>query len=728
MNAVEDILTKHWGFPSFLPHQKEIITSVLEGKDTLAIMATGSGKSLCYQLPALWLGGLTLVISPLISLMKDQVDDLNARGIHAAAYNSSLEYGERGAVEADLKNDMCRLLFVSPEKCAQPGFISLLKNLHIRLIAIDEAHCISEWGHDFRPEYRQLVLLREQFPNIPIIALTATAIPQVRKDIREQLNLSNPNEFIGSFNRKNLHYRVIPKKNALITVLDYLGKHRDESGIIYCLSKQETEDLAEDLRKRGFKALAYHAGLQKQERIKAQEDFIHDNVNIICATVAFGMGIDKPDIRYVIHYDIPKSIESYYQETGRAGRDGLDGDCILLYSRGDVNRVRALLNSDGADQQHTIMAIRKLQDMTDYCESVVCRRKYLLTYFGEEYPETNCGFCDNCDSPHELIDGTEIARKIVGCVNQLPSHFGIELISDVLTGSNSAKIRSHHLDKLSSYNSGKEYSKHQYRIWINDLVRQGYLAREGDQYPVISKTMKSPDVLNGLVQVMLPAPEIQTKIIPVQQKTETLSLPEEKLFLHLKQVRKTLADTEKVPPYVVFSDKSLREMARIKPADNDTFRMINGVGDVKLEKYGPVFIPAIKTFNESHAAEYAEKEKQLITDSERILEQIFELDSELQNLNQKIKDISLEKKILLERALNQNINSQGKYSLLSSVIHVRQLNLEEFKKIYPQVFLEIGSVKMSDADRVLGKHEVNKLCTLKESVTYKVVDTEGNKE
>ena len=607
MNAIEDILTRHWGFSSFLPHQKEIITSVLAGKDTLAVMATGSGKSLCYQLPALWLGGLTLVISPLISLMKDQVDDLNARGIPAAAYNSSLEYQKRGAVETDLKNDRCRLLFVSPEKCVQPGFISILKNTQIRLIAIDEAHCISEWGHDFRPEYRHLVRLREHFPGIPVIALTATAVPRVRKDIREQLRLSDPHEYIGSFNRKNLHYRVIPKKNALVTVLDYLGKHRDESGIIYCLSKQETGDLAEDLRKRGYKARAYHAGLEKQERIKTQEDFIRDKVNIICATVAFGMGIDKPDIRYVIHYAIPKSIESYYQETGRAGRDGLDGDCILLYSRIDVNRVRALLTRDGADQQHAAVAIRKLQDMTDYCESVVCRRKYLLTYFGEEYPKTNCGFCDNCDSPHELIDGTGIARKILGCVSQLPSHFGIELISDVLTGSDSVKIRNHHLDKLSSYNSGKEHSRHQYRIWIQDLVRQGYLAREGDQYPVIGKTMKSADILNGLVQIMLPAPAIQTTIIPVQQKNEPLSRIDEKLFLHLKQVRKTLADTGKVPPYVVFSDKSLREMALIKPADSDTFRLIHGVGDVKREKYGPVFIPAIKTFNESPAAEYAKK-------------------------------------------------------------------------------------------------------------------------
>ncbi len=598
MDSMHDILKKYWGFTSFLPHQKEIIESVIEGNDTLAIMATGGGKSLCYQLPALCLGGLTLVISPLISLMKDQVDDLNARGIPAAAYNSSLDYKERLEIECGLKNNTIPLLFISPEKCLQPNFLASLKNSNIRLIAIDEAHCISEWGHDFRPEYRQLAVLKKQFPHIPLIALTATAIPQVRKDIKEQLGLDNPREFIGSFNRQNLQYRIIPKKNSLVTLVTYIGQHKNDSGIVYCLSKKETEDLSEELRRRGYNAIAYHAGLPKPRREKVQDEFIHDNVKIICATVAFGMGIDKPDIRYVIHYDIPKSIESYYQETGRAGRDGLHGECLLFYSRADVHKVRSLLESDRSDERHAFMAQRKLRDMTDFCESPGCRRKYLLSYFGEDYDEENCGSCDNCDNPREQIDGTEVAEKIIECIRQLPSDFGIELITDVLTGSKSARIRSYQLDTLPAYNSGKGYSKQQFRTWIHDLIRQDYLAREGDKYPVIRLSSKSMTLIKGKDHVMLSVPERETPRATAPLKQEDLTPSDEKLFLHLKDLRKSIADHAHVPPYVIFHDKSLREMARLKPITNESFRAIVGVGEHKLEKYGPEFITAIQAFQD----------------------------------------------------------------------------------------------------------------------------------
>ena len=607
MDSIDDLLKKYWGYRYFLPHQKEIIASVLEGNDVLAVMATGGGKSLCYQLPALCLGGLTLVISPLISLMKDQVDDLTARGIPAAAYNSSLQYRERAAIESELKNNNLHLLFVSPERCLQPRFLDSLASAQIRLVAIDEAHCISEWGHDFRPEYRQLAILKKQFPTIPLIALTATAIPQVRKDIRQQLGLSGAHEYIGSFNRRNLQYRVIPKKNSRVTLAGYVGQHRNDSGIVYCLSKKETEDLAEDLRKRGYKALAYHAGLSKPVREKVQDEFIHDNVNIICATVAFGMGIDKPDIRYVIHYDIPKSIESYYQETGRAGRDGLPGECLLFFSRGDVNRVRALLESDVFDDRHNPMAIRKLRDMTDYCESTTCRRRYLLNYFGEEYPDKNCGSCDNCDNPREQIDGTETARTIIGCVRQLPSHFGIELITDVLTGAKSAKIKSYQLDRLSSYNAGTGYSKQQYRIWIHDLIRQDYLTREGDKYPVLCLSYRSTILLNGQERVMLSVPERELQKSPAHKNNDTIPY-DEQLFLQLKNLRKSIADQENVPPYVIFHDASLREMARIKPDDSRNFRTIVGVGDHKREKYGPAFIAAIRAFQDEQGTEYTKNE------------------------------------------------------------------------------------------------------------------------
>ncbi len=600
ITGIDELLKKYWGYSSFLPHQKEIIESLLQGQDTLALMATGGGKSLCYQLPALCLGGLTIVISPLISLMKDQVDDLITRGIPAAAYNSTLEYREREEIEKSLGNNTLRLLYVSPEKCMQQNFISMLGSLPVRLIAIDEAHCISEWGHDFRPEYRQLSVLKKKFPSVPVIALTATAIPEVRKDIKNQLGLSGANEFIGSFNRKNLQYRVLQKNNPQEMLISYIGQHRNDSGIVYCFSKRETEEIAEELRKHGFKSGAYHAGLQKSAREKIQDDFIHDNIKIVCATVAFGMGIDKPDVRYVIHYDLPKSIESYYQETGRAGRDGQPGECILFYRPGDVSRVRSLLESDGSGERHVRMALRKLQDMTRYAESAICRRKYLLNYFGEEYSGDNCASCDTCNHPRELADGSENAKIIIQCVKQLPSNFGIELITDVITGSKSSRIRNYHLDTLPVYNSGSMYNKQQYRTWIGELIREGFLARTGDKYPVIRVTHTSDRVLNHGTRVMLSVPGSgQEKIVP-HERSVCITGGEEKLFLHLKILRKSIADKGRVPPYVIFPDKSLREMAHTRPRDPDQFRNIPGVGEIKLEKYGSVFISAIKTFCEEN--------------------------------------------------------------------------------------------------------------------------------
>lgn len=503
--STRDLLKKYWGYSCFLPHQQEIIGSVLDGRDTLVVMATGGGKSLCYQLPAVHLGGLTLVISPLISLMKDQVDDLNARGIPAASYNSSLDVRDRARIEADIKSGSLRLLYISPEKCMQQQFLASLQNSGIRLIAIDEAHCISEWGHNFRPEYRQLARIKKHFPDVPVVALTATAIPEVQRDIVRQLGLGNAREFVGSFQRKNLRYQVIPKKNPMVFLRQYLGLHRDQAGIIYCLKKKETEDIARELKKRGFSALAYHAGLPKPAREAVQEAFIHNTANTVCATVAFGMGIDKPDVRYVIHYDMPKSVESYYQETGRAGRDGRYSECILLYSRIDAMRIRWMLEHDegGAGYLHT--GLRKLQQMTDYCENAGCRQKFLLEYFGEEYTGENCGLCDTCDHPPKMVDGTDAARLIAGCIHQLPGKFGIELIGNVLRGSKNAKIREYGFDTLPAYGSGKRYSQDQYRSWINELVRQGFLVRTGDKYPVISLAGRSIVLQKPGSRVMLPA-------------------------------------------------------------------------------------------------------------------------------------------------------------------------------------------------------------------------------
>jgi len=722
MESTVDLLRKYWGYTDFLPHQKEVIESILNGQDTIAIMATGGGKSLCYQLPALHFDGLTLVISPLISLMKDQVDDLNGRGIAAAAYNSSLEYSDREKIETNLKNNHIRLLFLSPEKCMQPRFLEFLKNFRICLIAVDEAHCISEWGHNFRPEYRQLSALKEHFPSVPVIALTATAIPEVRRDIAQQLKLSEPSVFIGSFNRKKLQYRVLPKKNSWNTLLNYIQKHRDESGIIYCLSKKETEDIAEKLQQNGFKAIAYHAGLSKEVREKVQDEFIHDNVNIVCATIAFGMGIDKPDVRFVIHYVMPKSVESYFQETGRAGRDGESSECILLYSRGDYGKIRALIESDGSDERYIRLSLRKLQDMIDYCESPLCRRKFLLNYFGEDYSEGNCGSCDNCDPSKEMTDGTSVAKKIIECVQQLPSNFGADLISDVLIGSKSSKIQNYHFDALPAYNSCKEYSKSQLRTWIDELIQQGFLARTTDNYPVIRLTNKSNSLVQGEISVMLSVPERDMMKQSPYQIKEGKTGSSEKLFLQLKHLRKSIADQAKVPPYVIFPDRSLREMAERRPCDIHSFKHINGVGDVKLEKYGSMFISAIKAFCEENGTDTTSTEIPATPVSGDTLEQIFKIDQEISSLNTKLKELSFQKNTLLEQAVNTGIKEQGNFILQSSSHSVRQLNLEAFKQLYPQVFMEIGSVKLSDVDRVLGKEEVSELCTRKEVTSYKVVE------
>jgi ATP-dependent DNA helicase RecQ len=594
MEKARELLKKYWGYFSFLPHQQEIIGSVLEGHDTLAVMATGGGKSLCYQLPAVYLGGLTLVISPLISLMKDQVDDLNARGIPAAAYNSALDYRERARIDTALKDGSLRLLFVSPEKCMQQNFLESLGSAGVRIIAIDEAHCISEWGHNFRPEYRQLAQIKKYFPAVPVIALTATAIPEVRRDIIQQLGLSHAREFTGSFNRKNLLYRVIPKKNPMIFLFHYLGQHRDEAGIIYCLSKRETEEIAGELTKRGFSARAYHAGLSKAVRETVQDSFIRDSVNIVCATVAFGMGIDKPDVRFVIHYDLPKSVESYYQETGRAGRDGQFSECILLYSRGDYARIRAMLERDDGDGKYFRTGLEKLQDMTEYCETTGCRRKYLLTYFGEDFSDDNCGKCDTCDHPPAMTDCTEAARLIASCIRQLPKAFGIELISDVLRGSKSTKIHRYGFDSIAAWGSGKRYGKAQYRTWIHEMVRQGYFSQSGDTYPVISLTGRSQELLKGRCRVMLPVPDKTGAGTEPANHGLKPGAEDPALFQRLKSLRKNLADSAGVPPYVIFPDKSLREMARTRPCTHEHFAGIAGVGEYKLVTYGPVFINEIR--------------------------------------------------------------------------------------------------------------------------------------
>jgi len=422
-----NLLRKYWGYATFLPLQESIINAVLAGQDTLAILATGSGKSICYQVPGLCLGGLTVVISPLIALMKDQADDLNARGILAAACTGTLDYRERAKVITDIKEGRLQFLFISPEKATQAGFLEILTTAPVHLIAIDEAHCISEWGHYFRPEYRKLARFRDYFPGVPVIALTATAIPEVRKDICRQLGLVHVQEFVGSFNRENLTYKVTEKKNPLILITDILSRHKNEPGIIYCMSRKTTVELTGELRKKGFTARAYNAGISAPVRAGIQDAFLNNTVQIICATVAFGMGIDKPDVRFVVHYDLPKTIESYYQETGRAGRDGKPAECILFHSKTDVEKIRNLLSYGCKNSQTVKMARDKFRDLCHFCEITSCKRSFLLAYFGEGQGPNGCAICETCMHPN-IPAGKVISHKKVrsyrgriACANPVPA-------------------------------------------------------------------------------------------------------------------------------------------------------------------------------------------------------------------------------------------------------------------------------------------------------------------
>lgn len=588
MDAKYSALEKYFGYTSFLPHQEEIIDAVLAGRDVLAVMATGGGKSLCYQLPALVFGGLTVVVSPLIALMKDQVDGLRSNGITAATLNSSLGYGEQRIIERVILEGRIKILYVSPERAVQPFFLSLLAKANVRLIAIDEAHCISMWGHNFRPEYRRLRVLKERFPAVPVIALTATAIPAVQDDIVVQLALKNPAKFVGSFNRKNLTYRVVPKAHYFQKLVKYLNEHRDDAGIIYCFSQKATEDLAEKLQSKGFSALPYHAGLPDAVREEHQEAFSHGDVGIICATVAFGMGIDKPDVRFVIHTDLPKDLESYYQETGRAGRDGDPADCILFYSRGDYNTTRYLIEKECADAVRKDVAYRKAGAMLDYCETTGCRRRFLLTYFGEAYPEERCGGCDRCETPVKVFDGTDAASAVISCIRQTGERFGASYVVDVLTGSKSARIRENGHDALPAYNSGGGYTRDQWLLFIQEMVRKGFVTSTGGRYPVLTLNDRSRAVLAGNLPVPLTEPE-PAGVVAAEAEDDY----DDVLFARLRQLRKIVADLEKVPPFVVFHDRSLKEMAKYYPRTGVAFLQIYGVSEGKLRRYGRRFLDAI---------------------------------------------------------------------------------------------------------------------------------------
>ena len=581
---MNDILRKHFGFSSLYPEQSAVISDVLAGRDVFVLMPTGSGKSLCYQLPALLREGITVVVSPLIALMKDQVDSLRMNGISAAFINSSLSEREIEEEKLEILRGKKKLLYVAPERLSSSDFIPFLKMVKIGLFAVDEAHCISEWGHEFRPDYRNLRVLRDTFPEVPIIALTATAVSRVQDDIVSTLRLREPAVHKTSFNRDNLTYYIRPKENAFEQLVEYMKAHRDESGIIYCLGKKETESIASKLGKEGFKALPYHAGLSDFERENNQDLFKRDDVQTIVATIAFGMGIDKPNVRYVIHYDVPKSIEGYYQETGRAGRDRLPSDCILFFSRGDAWKLKSMMDKSIHNPKKRKLAYAKLDEMLEYCESNVCRRKLVLGYFGESFGG-GCGKCDNCLTPKESMDATVVAKKIFQCIYETGQSFGAGYIASVLTAGKG--VRPHHAMKK-SFGSGTGYTQKQWISFIRELAASGFVTTTGGEYPVLKLNEKSMDVLYGKERVLL--------MKPVESRIAVHEVIEPGLFGILRALRKAMADAEGVPPYMIFPDRSLKEMSSYYPQSLSSLKSVHGVGEAKLKRYGPAFLKKIREY------------------------------------------------------------------------------------------------------------------------------------
>ncbi len=592
------ILKSHFGYDSFLPLQEEIVGNVLAGRDSLVLMPTGGGKSLCYQLPALCRDGLTLVVSPLIALMKDQVDTLQANGIAARFINSSLTASEIDLVQAQARRGLVKILYVAPERLAASGFRRFLQDINLSLIAIDEAHCISEWGHEFRPDYRNLRQLRQDFPATPLIALTATATERVRQDIIEQLALQRGQVFLSSFNRANLTYSVQTREGYWPKLLSLLQSHRGQSVIIYCISRRETEELAEDLNDRGLLARPYHAGLSPEERRQTQEDFIRDRVPVIVATIAFGMGIDKPDIRLVVHFGMPKSVEGYYQETGRAGRDGLPGECILFYAYSDKARQDYFIDrmEDAAEQAH---ARQKLSQMVGYAQLPSCRRRYILQYFGEQWREENCGSCDICLAANDQFDATELAQKTLSAVIRTGERFGAAYVSAVLRGSRMKRILELGHDRLSVYGIAADYSSAQLREVIGHLQVKGLLARNEGEFATLSVTAQGRDFLRQRQRLSLPRLRSGIEEVEADRAEAKLLLDagyHQALFEELRALRRQLADAKNVPAFVVFGDVSLRHMAAFLPQSLENFASVPGVGAAKLEEYGEAFLKVIRNY------------------------------------------------------------------------------------------------------------------------------------
>ena len=591
--SLDDALHRIFGFRSFRPNQEEIVRALMGGRDVFAVMPTGGGKSLCYQLPAVLMPGAALVVSPLISLMKDQVDGARSNGIRAACLNSSLDPSEQSAVLCSLHSGDLDLLYVAPERFALDHFRDLLLRSRISMAVIDEAHCISEWGHDFRPDYLALSSIPELLPGIPVAAFTATATERVQRDIVRKLALRDPFELRASFDRPNLTYEVCFKEAGEAQLVSILKGFSGQSGIVYRTSRKSVNDTAAMLQKRGFRALPYHAGLDDRERHENQEAFIRDEVDVIVATVAFGMGIDKSNVRFVIHADLPKSIESYYQETGRAGRDGEAARCILLFSHADIPKVRFFIDAMVDDEERQ-RALDSLSKVVSFASSTACRRRMLLDYFGETYPRDNCASCDVCLGLHELTDCTREAQMALSAIVRTDSRFGVAQIVDILVGADTRKIREFGHDRLKVYGIGKDRDRKFWRQLIDDLIARKAIGRSEGLYPMLYLLEGGVRILKGEEKIELVRIK-EKKGAPPRKSAGLEALPPDAkpLFEELRKVRKRLADEQGVPPYVVFSDKTLAELSELQPSNTEEMLAISGVGEVKLARYAMPFLEVI---------------------------------------------------------------------------------------------------------------------------------------